>query len=726
MKWRKRKWFSVFSVILLMLTGLCGHRLYAQVSLPDTIQAFKTHEHIVLDGVLNEPDWQKAQFIHNFTQRELKEGQPATEKTRVAVLFDDKTLYIGVWCYDDATDKLIVRSVKRDFDFDNDDNFKIILDTYGDKRNGYLFVTNPFGARFDAMVINNGQKENEDWNGVWNVKTKVTHNGWFAEFEIPFSTLRFRVHNKQAWGVNFERDIRRKREEVLWQGWSRNARIEQVTRAGTLTGIHDVSKTTLIELKPYGITGIQLSKGDKPLTTGNIGGDINYLITPTIKLNLTVNTDFAQVESDRIQVNLTRFSLYYPEKREFFLEGKNYFDFNMGYSIRPFYSRRIGIAPDRSPVPIIGGVRLMGKTGRTTLAGLSIQTSREDSLPSTQYSVLRWRQDVGKNSSIGIIGVGKFLPGRKNLVYGTDFLYSTSELKGGRNLSAGGSIAQSYTSDGVRKKGTAQYLFVEYPNDKLDFSAVWNRSGEGFNPETGFLRRKNYQMYSMDMHIKPRPVWLPWIRRLVFKPFDFNYYIDDATKKMQSLWTEFRPLGFTTKSGEFFEFNIQRKGENLTRDFEIHNGIIIPVGEYWFTDWELQFETFQGRPLYGATFVNWGGFYNGHRTVWENEVSLKINRYVVVRADYSRNDISLPGGSFVVHEMGGRLDVAVNPDLFGSLFGQWNNEDNEILLNFRINWIPKPGTNFYFVVNQMYDTSGDSLNLVNTVIQTKLIWRFVI
>ena len=464
------------------------------------------------------------------------------------------------------------------------------LPIYGDKRNGYVFVTNPLGARLDAMVIDNGRSTNVDWNGVWTVKTRITNQGWFAEFEIPFSTLRFRMNEQQTWGINFERNIRRKREQCTWQGWSRDGDLTQVSRAGLLAGIRGVSKTSLVELKPYAIGGLERNNEKRGMA--NAGGDINYLITPTMKLNVTLNTDFAQVESDRTQINLTRFSLYYPEKREFFLEGKNYFDFGLGRSIQPFYSRRIGLAPDRSVVPIIAGVRLMGKEGNTTLGGMNIQTARKDTLSSINYSVLRWKEDVGSKTTIGVIGVGKLEPGRKNLVYGADIYYSDSHFRGNKNIVVGGAFSQSYTSDSLQKTGLAHRVFMEYPNDKFDFSAVWDRAGESFNPETGFLRRKNYQMISADMHLKPRPKWLPWIQRLGFKPFDFNYYFDDKTKKMQSLWTEIRPLGFITKSGEFSEFNIQRKGENITRDFEIHDGIVIPKGEYWFTDWELQFQTF--------------------------------------------------------------------------------------------------------------------------------------
>jgi len=712
-----------FVFVVLFITG----QAFAQHSQPDTIHALPISQPIKLDGNLNEQAWQQARKISNFTQRELHEGQPATERTDVAVLYDTKNLYVGVWCYDNQPDKIIASQMKRDFNPGTDDNFQIIIDTYGDKRNGYLFITNPNAARTDVLISQNGQSSNTSWDGVWNVKTTRTAQGWFAEFEIPFSTLRFTKGKKQIWGINFERNIRRKREQDDWQGWSRNSDIQQVSNAGFLTGISGKSKTSLIELKPYGITGLETKKDEDPQFKWNVGGDVNYLISPTLKLNLTINTDFAQVESDQMQVNLTRFSLYYPEKREFFLEGKNYFNFGLGHSTQPFYSRRIGLAPDNSIVPIIAGARVMGKTGNTSIGAMSIETAKKDTLAATNYSVVRVKQDIFKESSVGMIAVSKLEPGRQNFVYGADFNYFNSHFKGNKNIAFGGALAQSYTSDRAQKTGLASRLFFDYPNDFIDFSAVWDRSGAGFNPEVGYQRRRAYQMYNADLRIKPRPKkHMHFIQQFVFKLFDFNWYVDDITHKMQSFWSEFRPLGFSTRSGEYFEFNIQRKAENLTEDFNIYDNIIIPKGEYWFTDWELQFSTFDGRKVYGGVYVNWGGFYNGKQTILAGEFTWQPNKFVKFSADYQQHRIALPEGDFIVHEIGSRIDFAMNPDLFGSAFAQWNNEDKEILLNFRVNWIPKPGANLYFVVNQGYDTQNQRFDSEYTTVQVKLIWRFVL
>ncbi len=720
MKLRIERSFSLPILLLFVFHS------YAQVSQPAVIRAYFDAHSVKLNGELSESAWQQAEHISNFTQRELNEGQPATERTEVAVIYNKKNLYIGVWCYDDAADELVAEKMRRDFDYDTEDNFEVILDTYHDQRNGYLFVTNPNGARFDAQVQDNGQRVNESWNGVWNVKTKVTKEGWFAEFRIPFSTLKFNTRQEQVWGINFERNIRRKREQVLWQGWSRDSELEQVSRAGQLLGIRGINTVTLIEFKPYGIAGIQKEAEQNTASKINGGGDLNYLITPTMKLNLTVNTDFAQVESDRQQVNLSRFSLYYPEKREFFLEGRNYFGFSLGHSTQPFYSRRIGLSNSGKVIPIIAGARLLGKAGSSTLGAMSIQTARQDSIPTTNYTALRWKRDIWQQSSIGLMGVSKLQAHRQNTVYGADFHYSTSTLFGDKTFVFGGALAQSYTSDRKHKTGLANRIFVDFPNDFIDFSATWDRSEADFNPETGFLRRTNYQMFMADMRIKPRPTFLPWFQKLVFKPFDFNYYINDQTHKLQSLWSEFRPLGFTTKSGEFFESNVQRRAENLDDDFEIHKGIVIPRGEYWFTRYELQFATFEGRPVHGFLFYQWGDFYNGKRTEWFLRSTFQLNKHISISSDFTQNFVDLPGGSFTVNEFGGRLNMAINPDLFGSLFGQWNNDDKEILLNFRMNWIPTPGTDFYFVIDQAVDTRGSHWRGTNTTVLSKLIWRFVL
>lgn len=700
--------------------------LRAQHSQPDTIVAHRITENIRVDGWLDEAAWSPAPRISNFTQRELNEGQPATEKTEVAVLYNDATLFIGVWCYDREPDKLTAQKMQRDFDFDTEDNFEIIIDTYNDKRNGYLFVTNPNGALADALVLDNGRLVNDDWDGVWEVATQITNEGWFAEFEIPFSTFRFSSAGEQSWGINFERNIRRKLEQVLWQGWSRDSELEQVARAGTLTGINGISSVRLLEVKPYALGGAEKLRALETNRVGDVGGDLHYLITPTVKLNLTVNPDFAQVESDREQINLTRFSLFFPEKREFFLEGRDYFDFSLGEKIQPFYSRRIGFSEDRREVPIIGGARILGKWQNSTLGGMVMQTAEKGDIPTTNYSVLRWKQDVLEQSTVGVISTTRADADHLNATYGLDFLYSTSEFLRNKNLYLGGAYAQSYTSNRGDKLGSAHRVFISVPTNYVEFDAAWNRSGTHFNPEAGFLLRENFQEFYAELQFNPRPKFLPFLRNMEFKPLDVNYFIDDATKELTSFFSEYRPLGFTTKSGEFVEFNIQRVAESLTDTFEIHEGVNIKPDEYWFTRYEIQFSTFGGRRISAAGGASWGDFYDGTRTEFGASVIWRMNKHLSLSADYQHNDVELPAGSFKVNEAGGRADFAFSPSLFGALFGQWNSEDEEILLNFRINWIPRPGTDFFFVVNQSVGTPNSTWRAANTTVLSKFVWRFVL
>lgn len=699
-----------------------------QHSMPDTLVAFYAPDNMILDGNLTEPAWSQAKHITNFTQRELHVNEPASERTEVAIVYTQKYLYIGVWCYDSEPDKIIAKELKRDFDHSLDDNFEIIIDTYNDKRNGFLFVTNPNGAREDVQVLNNGRSYNSYYNAVWNVKTVINDMGWFAEFEIPFYALKFKSDaDKQVWGINFERNIRRKREQVLWQGWSRDSDIEFVNRAGTLVGLDNLKNKQYVEFKPYTIGGNQFNKDAKDESTVNAGGDINYLVTPTMRLNLTVNTDFAQIESDREVINLTRFPVYFPERREFFLEGQDYFDMGFSSRIVPFYSRRIGLTKNRESVPIIAGVRLLGKMNHATIGAMSMQTAAQGEEPTTNYSILSWRQDVLKESTVGFMTTNKIANNRLYSTTGGYARYNTSTFLKNKNLSFGGSYVKNFDTDSTLSDATAQRLFISYPNDRVSIDAAWNRSSTSFNPEVGFLQRQNFQEIYTEVEFNPRPKnHFKWVRRFSFKPLDMNYLFYDDTKQIQSFFYELRPLGFWTKSGEFMEFNIQRRAEGLREPFEIYDGVVIPIGEYWVNRLELQFETFQGRPLSFQAYINWGEFYSGKSTQTQFLTLWRVSRNFSTSLTYERNWVNLIEGKFNTDLVNLRMNYALSPNVFGSFFTQWNNEDEEIILNYRLQLIPKIGADFYFIVNQVYSTVDDNIRLDKTVILGKLIWRFVL
>lgn len=711
-----------YCLLILLVLLLVPIRLLAD-SYPDSLRAVRIHEDIEVDGDLEESAWETHERIVQFTQRELEEGQPATERTEVVVLYDDAGLYIGVWAFDSEPEKIIAKESKRDFNWRSEDNFEIILGPFNDNRNGYLFVVNPNGAMADVLVTDEGGGFNKDWNGVWEAAVEIDEDGWFIEMEIPFSTLKFPDSDEQVWALNMERNIRRKNEQVLWQGWSRDYDLETLSQAGRLVGLKSIQSTNRWEFKPYLNVGVEKEIDESPVDKIKFGGDINFTITPKMKLNVTLNTDFSQVEADREEINLTRFSLFYPEKREFFLEGKNLFEFGLGEGAHLFYSRRIGLY-ERKEVPIIGGARLVGKTGNTHIGLMSIQSAESGDLSSNNFSVIRLKQEVLGQSNVGLIVTSKNGGDEQNLVYGVDANFITSKFLGDKNLAMGLAISQSFDRDQTNNDNLGYRAYLRYPNDFAEFVIYTTKIEKNYNPEIGFLRRKDYQLVYSELEVSPRPKILPFIKNFVFVPFEVQYYYSNHNRELESVKMEFRPMGFELKSGDEFEFNIQRYYDRLDEDFEIIDDVDIPASEYWFTRYELGLESFEGRSLFGEMQYSWGEFYSGTRRETEMQLGYNISRKMKLSLDWEHNVIQLDDELFSTDEIGGWFEYGFNPNLNASLFGQWNDEDDEVILNYRLNWIPNAGSYFYFVVNQELSTEGGSMKLLNTTIIAKLIWRF--
>ncbi len=697
--------------------------LYAQTaSAPAAINAAYVNPSPKIDGDLSDEAWTHAQPIRHFTQCEPQQGKAATERTEVRMVYDEHALYVGVCCFDSLPEKIIANELQRDFRYDEDDNFALIFDTYHDRRNGFLFIINPNGARFDALVTDEGNGINVDWNSIWDTRASVTDSGWFAEIEIPFSTLRFSEDAEQVWGVNFERNIRHKHEQMRWQGFSRNYHITQLSQAGILQGLQNIHRGTRLEIKPYVSCGLQRGFApfsDERAALSKTGFDLKYPVAQTLTLDATVNTDFAQVESDRAQINLTRFLLYFPEKREFFLEGAGIFNFNFGERPRLFYSRRIGIVTGEQ-IPIRAGVRLVGKAGGYDIGALDMQTAAKDTVPATNFAVVRVKHDVLKQSYVGVLATNKEFSGGSNRAMGADANVRFSEIFGDNNVEIGGAIAATQTPS-LQGDNLAYRFFVDYPNDFIDHFIGIRSVQRNFNPEVGFVSRHGKQL-SWALRIAPRP-GVSGIRRLVFKPVDVEYFWDVNNRPESAFW-EWRPFGFLTESGEFFEFNIQRTFDRMNEDFNIFGNIVIPRGRYYFTSYEIQLETNASRHLAGALFYNWGNYYTGERKRFSTQAAVKIDKHLALAADYSRNDVALAGGSFRTLEIGGHVRYAFSTFINTSLFAQWNNEDEEINLNFRFHWIPKIGSDVYFVYNQLFDTGGKTRPTRATVL-SKIAYRLV-
>ena len=696
----------------------------AQHSQPDELQAFKINNRINFDGVLDDSIWQQATHISNFTQRELNFGKPASERTEVAVAYSKNELYIGVWCYQENASKIKAIFMSPDFYYEIDDNFQIMLSPFDDNRSGYLFIINPNGARADVL-ISGGEDGNMDWNGVWDTRTTVTDSGWFAEVVIPFSTLQFKSDSILNWALNFERNITSKNEQVLWQGWSRDYSIFSVVKAGRLTGLRNISYAKKFELKPYLLFGRHFDNANGVSYPFKVGGNLNVNILPTLKLNLTTFTDFAQVEADEIPVNLTRFSIYYDEKRQFFLEGYNLYDFYLGDNNHAFYSRQLGITNSKQ-VPIVAGSRLFGTIGKNNIGFLNIQEAEIDSVPTTNNTVFRYKRNIGEQSYIGGIFTNLINTQHSNQVIGIDAVYQSSKFLKDKNLTIRAATSTSMQDFKITEDAMTYRLSADYPNDLVDNFMALGSMQDNFNPELGYIHRTNYNSYSWHLRVTPRWFSKYGIKRLLLKPWGFTAYQTHTTGELESFSNETRPVGAILKSGERFEFNLIQNYDRLNEDFELTEDINIPVGKYMMYNNEFQFESFRSRLISSAITYNWGDFYTGKIKTLETDLGLSISKYLTIYSTYTRNWIEMQQESIITNEIASFWDIAFTTRLNISLFAQYNDLDEIMIYNIRLHWIPKIGSDFYFVYNIGYEEpikQIDYLKPTTTDAVMKLVYR---
>jgi len=711
--------------ILIILCVLYFSFSFAQKNTLNIATALPITSEITLDGKLDELFWKQKNSISNFIQREPDFEKPATEKTKVSVSYNSSTLYIALWCYQNSSTKIVAKSLQRDFNFEGEDNFKIVINPFNDKRTGYEFIVNPFGARAD-LLITSSDNISSDWNGVWDAAATITNEGWFVEIQIPFNTLKFKNNKEQIWGINFERNIASKNETDRWQGWSRDLSLENFTSAGTLIGLENISYTDRFELKPYLLGGWNLEDDKISYTSlGKIGADLNYNITPTLKLNLTVNTDFAQVESDVLQINLTRFSLYYPEKREFFLEGAGNFDFYIGNRNSIFYSRNIGIE-DFQSVNVLGGARLFGKIGRSNIGFLSLQTAATDNIPTVNNSVFRYKYDVGSQSYIGGIITSKLENDHQNLVLGIDGNYTTSNFLKDKNLAIGALISLSANNGNIESNSLAYRLYIDYPNDLIDNYVGISSVQNNFSPELGFLSRSNFESFSWGLRFTPRWFNKLGVRKMVFKPWQYTVYRTQTTQELESYFNESRPFGFILKSGDAFEFNLQQSFDRIDEPFNLSDNIVIDTGKYYMHAYEFQISSFQGRKFFAEILYNKGTFYNGNIEKTTILFGLNINKHFNLTQQYENNFIEIDTARDNIQQFISTLSYAFNTKFNISLLSQYNSEEDQLLTNFRIHWIPKIGSDFYFVWNNGYTPIKQADFLRPTINNgaAKFIWRF--
>ena len=635
-----------------------------------------------LDGKLNEQFWELTDSINTLTMVEPDENSPAAYRTVVRIAADNEKIIIGVRCYDNP-DKITSYSKARDARIFSEDYIKFVLDPFMDGRSGYIFAINPSGARYDALVSDRGESENSNWDGIWLAKTNIDGKGWTAEFEIPVKTLSFNK-NLRFWGFNIERRIQRLLEKDRWSGINRNYRIGQTIHAGKITNLprFDYGYGTTISFSAINKTG--KTYGTKFKNKIDASGEIIQKISSDVNAVLTINTDFAETEVDTRKTNLTRFPLFFPEKRAFFLEGADIFDFGLGLGrdIIPFFSRKIGLYKG-TEVPLLLGGKINGKLGNTNFGALVSRTDKVDTLvPATNMGAVRIRENIWGESTVGMIGTfGDPLGRASSWMLGFDFTYQNSNIFNGNNFLVG--VWGIYNNREDLAGDKSAYGFkIDYPNDLWDILLAYKKIGNAFDPSLGYVPRKGVKIYRAGVDYTPRPD-IKFIRQFFFESY---FSLITTESDWQSYGLFFAPIHFLLESGDRFEFNIRPQGENLEEDFEISDGVVIPKGKYNWVKYRLEFESASKRVVSGQATWWFGGFYEGHLHQLEFELNWRPTNNITVALNFEDDIGSLPQGNFTKQIFGSRLAFNFSSDLQLTNYLQYDNESRKLGTNLRLRW----------------------------------------
>ncbi|MGH9323905.1 MAG: DUF5916 domain-containing protein [Vicinamibacteria bacterium] len=688
----------------------------AEINSSRVAEAAAVQEAPVIDGRVEESIWTTAEVITGFVQAEPYEGQPSTEKTEVRILYDRTHLYLGVICYDSDPGGIIITDSRRDSNLDDTDSFRAIFDTYLDRQNGFVFGTNPAGIEYDGQVTNEGEGGNGgpgrsqsgsgggfnlNWDASFLVRAHVGDFGWSAEFAIPLRTLRYDAAKPQVWGLNFQRNVRRKREEVYWSPVSRIYSLHRLSSAGELRGL-ELETPRNFKVTPYvlGSSERDYVSTDQTDLDGDVGVDAKFGVTPSLNLDLTYNTDFAQVEVDEQQINLTRFNLFFPEKRPFFLENAGNFAMGENGAVELFFSRRIGIGPNGGIVPILGGARLSGKMGQYNLGVLNMQTQDVPGVTTANnYTVASLSRELPNRSSLGALFVNRLATGDLardgdwNRTFGFD-----GKLGIGDPFTLSGFAA---ATDTPGLEGSEHALNVRGEYQKRQ-GRVWlgaTEVGDDFNPEVGFLTRDDYRSLETGFFLNIRND-ISWLRELRPHVTYTGFWDFDGFKQTENIHIDSH-VDF--ENGAFFSPAVNRTVEGLEAPFEIYPGIVVPSGTY--ANWELawQWNTNLARPLSYEGGINNGGFLSGERRGYENTVNLRYQSKVITSLSWFYNDIDLLEGSFITNL--GQLKVSYNitPLVYLQALVQYNDRVDAWSSNVRFSWLNTAGTGLFIVYN---DTEG--------------------
>ncbi len=682
---------------------------------------------IVVDGRLLDEAWSRAQPATDFLQMEPLTGEAATERTEVRIAYDSRTLYMGVRCFDSEPDRLLRFQRRRDEFLQSDDRFMWVIDPFLTGQNGYFFETNPSGLMGDALLgpgVNNRQ-----WDGLWNLAVHRDETGWSIEVAIPFTTLNFDPDSAR-WGINFQRTVRRKNEESLWTGWARNQGLQRLSNTGLLEGMDQKATQGLgLDLRPFGVVSADASPGTgQPATQGHgkAGLDVFYSVTPGLRANFTLNTDFAQTEVDQRQVNLTRFPLFFPEKRTFFLEGASFFDFGTGAStdVLPFFSRRIGLDASGEPQSITYGAKATGRVGQQDVGILQVRTGDEDGAAGEDFTVFRLKRRVLGQSYFGGLYTAR-RPGDGSdalQTFGADFQLATSRFRDSRNLSLAGYAVRT-TNPQHAGDSSAYELRLEYPNDRWEAGMSYRRVDEFFAPAVGFALRTGYQRYNPQLRFNPRPARHPFIRVLGFGG-NFDLQTDPRNRMLTGIYT-MTLLSLDTHGQDRYNFILIPEYERLNRPFVIYPGITLPQGaEYSFVRYRVAIGTANRRVIAVSPKIEWGGFYSGTREMYNVELTARFRPGVIVYSSAEYNSVHLAEGGFQTRVF--RLSPELQFSQWTSIVNTFQYDSVSAVLGWqmRFRWILKPGNDVYVVYthNWLNDLTFDRFATLNRRAASKVVY----
>ena len=706
---------SKFIVLLLFIPSLIFSQLITSVNKIDVIPT--------IDGeVINDPAWNVAKAISTFIQKTPDEGDFISEKTIVKVMYSEKYFYVSVVAYDKNPEGIVISDTRRDASLNNSDSFSFVIDTFKDYQTGYLFGTNPAGIEFDAQITGGGEGGsisrrfsvgsgggfNINWDAVWEVKTKRGDYGWSAEFAIPFKTLRYKKDKDQSWGINFERVIARKKEESHWSPISRQFTMNRLVSAGTIEGINvPISKN--IKIMPY-VLGQKneiidtLSSSD---SNTNVGMDAKVSVGSSMTLDLTYNTDFAQVEADEQQINLDRFSLFFPEKRAFFLENAGLFSIGSGggYSgpdIEMFFSRRIGVGLEGIPVPIIGGGRLTGTLSGMKIGLLSMVSDEvADVTGKNNYSVLRLKKELPNRTHIGGMYTALDHQGKNgylNQSYAIDAQLGLGELS-----KLVGFVGLTDTPGLNNDNAYAYKLEAARDAKEISSSLSYTEVGANFNPEMGYLKRENYRKWSGRIFTRFRPQNKFGI--LEIRPhinYDGYWKLDGFQESgrwhIDNHW-EFRS-GFEIHTG----MNLVKEG--VLEVFEISEGINIEKGTYDYNELQIMIMTNNSKAISFSSMNRIGGFFGGERINMTPAIKIRYRDHFTSEFSYNYNKVELTNGNFTTKLLRARLTYAISPKVYIQSLLQYNNQSDQWSMNWRFILQQSAATGLYIVYNQTQDYDG--------------------